>query len=139
MNESNPADGRRVIGYIPITRILVIILALLVLALSSVHGDHVIEMTNRLTFIPDTLHVSVGDRVTWKNTSMLVHTVTADSAQSTVEGSVRLPEGAESFDSGSIDPGDEFSRKLHVPGIYTYFCIPHEGAGMWGTIIVEGD
>ena len=30
-----------------------------------------------------------------------------------------------------------YSRRFDVPGRYTYFCIPHEAAGMIGEITVE--
>ena len=49
----------------------------------------------------------------------------------------RLPERAEPFDSGSIDPGASFERRFTVPGTYKYFCKPHEGAKMYGWVRVE--
>ncbi len=43
----------------------------------------------------------------------------------------------EGWDSGFIAGGRSFSRRFTEPGTYRYFCIPHEGAGMLGTVIVE--
>lgn len=68
----------------------------------------------------------------------MVHTVTADSERALDPDHVRLPEGAEPFHSGSIEPGGEYSRQFTVPGRYEYFCVPHERAGMLGTIVVSG-
>lgn len=54
-----------------------------------------------------------------------------------IEGSVKLPDGAETFDSGVLDPEQIFTHTFKVSGTYQYFCIPHEGAKMFGWIIVE--
>ena len=35
-----------------------------------------------------------------------------------------------------VEPGDRFEVTLTVPGVYDYFCTPHEAAGMVGRIIV---
>ena len=44
--------------------------------------------------------------------------------------------GDASFDSGQLEPGATFSHTFRVPGTYRYFCVPHEVAGMIGTLIV---
>lgn len=106
------------------------------LNLSATEPDVTIGMTNQLSFEPDTVTIKKGDTVLWKNSSLLVHSVTADHEKKTEEGSVALPEGAEPFDSGLMDPEEEFSHTFTVRGTYTYFCIPHEAA-MKGVIIVE--
>jgi len=97
----------------------------------------VVEMTNTLTFTPDTVTIRVGQTVRWENTSLLMHTVTADPGEATMAGSVTLPANAEPFDSGNMDPEETFQHTFDTPGTYTYFCIPHEAAKMRGTIIVE--
>ncbi len=96
-----------------------------------------VTMTNMLDFAPDTLYIEPGTEVTWENTSLLVHTVTADPEEASVEGSVVLPEGAEPFDSGKMDPEETFTHVFNEPGTWRYFCIPHEGTKMVGTVIVE--
>jgi len=97
----------------------------------------VVEMTNTLVFEPDTLRISVGTKVAFKNTSLLVHTVTADLEKATMKESAQLPEGAEPFDSGLLMPDSTFEHEFTVPGTYGYFCIPHEGAKMRGVVVVE--
>lgn len=96
-----------------------------------------VEMTDGLRFAPQTVRIQAGETVTWRNTSELVHTVTADEELASDPSNVRLPAGAEPFDSGDISPGESFSRTFDVPGTYEYFCIPHEMQGMVGTVIVE--
>lgn len=96
-----------------------------------------VGMTNTLEYTPDTLTVRAGDAVLWKNGSALVHTVTGDESKATLEGSADIPEGAEPFDSGRLDPGQTFTHTFETPGEYDYFCVPHEGAKMRGTVIVE--
>lgn len=98
-----------------------------------------VEATDRLTFRPDSVVVRVGDVVTWRNAGLIQHSVTADPTEATLDGSVHLPNGAEPFDSGLLAEGGTFSHIFRVPGRYDYFCIPHEGAGMTGTVIVIDD
>ncbi|MFB6273812.1 MAG: plastocyanin/azurin family copper-binding protein [Salinibacter sp.] len=95
----------------------------------------VVRMTNMLKFKPDTVRIKVGETVRWKNTSVIVHTVTADPEKATMEKSLRLPEGAAAFHSGRMKPKETFEHTFETPGRYRYFCVPHEAA-MRGTIIV---
>lgn len=96
-----------------------------------------VSMTDDLRFQPGSLDVPAGTTVTWRNTSDVAHTVTADTSKAQDPSHVQLPQGAEPFDFGLIQPGQSFSHTFSVPGEYTYFCIPHEGAGMIGTVKVS--
>ena len=96
-----------------------------------------VGMTNALDYEPATVTIRAGQTVLWRNTSDLVHTVTADDELATDDDHVRLPEGAEPFGSGRMEPGATYRRTFAVPGRYTYFCIPHEASGMIGHIVVE--
>lgn len=95
-----------------------------------------VGMTNTMTFTPDTVKIEAGETVKWVNSSMLAHSVTGDPEHSTVEGSAELPKGANAFDSGMLDPDETFTHTFEKPGTYQYFCIPHEGAKMYGWVIV---
>jgi plastocyanin len=91
-----------------------------------------------LQFNPDHLTIRVGDTVTWRNVSATSHTSTCDPEKATnPEEHVQLPEGAETWDSGLLGRGEEFQHTFEVPGEYTYFCIPHEAAGMVAGLTVE--
>lgn len=99
---------------------------------------HVVEMTLQLQFVPEQLTVNVGDTVTWRTVGPIPHTSTCDpSLAANPEQSVALPEGAEPWNSGDVGDGEEFSHTFEVPGEYRYFCIPHEAAGMIGTLTVQ--
>ncbi len=99
-------------------------------------GGTVVEMTDDLTFEPEQLTVNVGDTVTWRNTGTVAHTSTDDPSKALDPANAVLPEGAEPWDSGNIAGGEEFSHTFDTPGDYTYFCIPHETAGMVARLTV---
>lgn len=96
----------------------------------------VVQMTDGLQFRPARVTVKRGTRVTWKNTGGIAHTITTVRAKATNKAYARVPAGARAWDSGFIGGGKSYSRVLTVPGVYRYFCIPHEGAKMIGTIVV---
>ena len=70
-------------------------------------------------FEPGTVSVPVGATITWTNTGSRPHTVTADDG---------------SFDSGRLDPGEQFSQTFDQPGTFTYHCGFHPE--MQGTVVV---
>ncbi|TAU86585.1 hypothetical protein ELI38_29585 (plasmid) [Rhizobium leguminosarum] len=49
---------------------------------------------------------------------------------------LRIPEAANSWDSDYLLPDESFSVTFTEHGVYDYYCIPHEHAGMVGRIIV---
>lgn len=100
--------------------------------------SHVVEMNDQLRFDPERLTLRVGNTVVWRTVGAVPHTSTADPEKAMdPEEHVQLPEGAERWDSGLVNRNEEFERTFEVPGEYTYFCIPHEAAGMIGYLTVE--
>lgn len=97
----------------------------------------VVNLNNRLQFVPSEMRVKVGDTVEWRNIETYPHTVTADPDQAARRANVELPEGVQPFTSGRLNSGASFRYTFTSPGIYRYVCLPHEGAGMLGTVIVE--
>ena len=89
-----------------------------------------------LRFVPDTLTIKVGETVTWTTVGAIPHTSTADATKAQDPAHVKLPEGAEPWDSGFVTQGQSWNRTFDVPGEYAYFCIPHESAGMLATLTV---
>jgi len=69
---------------------------------------------------PATTTVRVGETVTWKNSTLMPHTVTA------VEGA---------FDSGKMNGGTSFSVTFLKAGTFLYKCLIHPT--MKGTVIVS--
>ncbi|QLG62775.1 plastocyanin/azurin family copper-binding protein [Halorarum salinum] len=121
------------------------------LAVSGCLGDALAEddydvgMTAE-AFRPREFTTTVGEEVVWANTSSRAHSVTAYEDT--------LPEGADYFATGGFDSeaaardawdgndgaitsGETFSHAFEVAGEYSYLCIPHERAGMVGTVVVE--
>lgn len=102
-----------------------------------------VDLTDELVFEPDRVSVAVGDTVVWENVGSIDHTVTAYED--------RIPDGAAYFASGGFDAeqaargaypegavggGETFEHTFETAGTYEYFCIPHEGTGMTGTVEV---
>ncbi len=86
-------------------------------------------------FDPIGLHVLPGTLVRWVLEAN-VHTVTAYHPRNQ-NHSLRIPEQAQPFDSGFlVNPGATFELRLTVEGVYDYFCLPHEAAGMVGRIVM---
>ncbi|MFC7155192.1 plastocyanin/azurin family copper-binding protein [Halomarina halobia] len=96
-------------------------------------------------FEPPEYEVSVGDTVVWGNNGSRSHSVTAYESG--------IPEGTEYFASGGFESeqaardgywdgegviyaGETYEHAFEAPGEYNYFCVPHEGAGMVGRIVV---
>jgi plastocyanin len=69
----------------------------------------------------DPVVVSVGDSITWVNTGIAPHSVTA------YDGS---------FDSGIMPSGAVWSMTATTPGVFGYYCTLHPD--MRATLIVEG-
>lgn len=105
-----------------------------------------IEMTDDNRYGPDSVTISVGEPVVWRNVGYAPHTVTAyedeiptDAAYFASGGftnEVAAQDGASTGD-GVLDGGEEYSHNFDVAGAYAYYCIPHEDAGMTGTVTVE--
>jgi plastocyanin len=90
---------------------------------------------SRVWFDPIGLYVEPGATVRWIVREN-VHTTTAYHPQNE-HHSLRIPEIAKPWDSGFlVHPGDHFDVMLTVPGVYDYYCMPHEATGMVGRIVV---
>lgn len=104
----------------------------------------VVEMTDELAFVPEALTVTTGSTVVWRNVGSVSHTVTAYEADIPAGAGYFASGGFETeaaardgFPAGEIVEGDSYSHTFDTAGEYRYFCIPHEQAGMTGTVTVE--
>jgi len=79
-----------------------------------------------VTFEPGDREIEAGTTVTWINQSNLNHTVTSGP----------LGEHDGQFDSGNLTPGEQYEYTFSTPGVYPYYCRPHELEEMAGTIFV---
>lgn len=84
-----------------------------------------------VTFEPEVVTIAVGETVEWTHEAGS-HTVTLFHADNDVDQ--RSPEAAEAFDytisSGTV------SHTFETEGVHDYFCRPHAGMGMAGTVVV---
>lgn len=83
-------------------------------------------------FEPAAITVRPGDVVRF-SVQEGMHTVTAYHPDNRRE--LGIPEGAESFDSGILQRGDNWFLTITHEGEYNYFCLPHEQLGHTGTIL----
>ncbi len=89
-------------------------------------AEHVVEIIGT-SFSPPVISIPIGDSVRWKNnTSGLFHTTTS---------------GTGCVADGIWNLSLPFMSEVVVPfptaGTYLYFCVPHCGVNMTGTVIVE--
>ena len=88
-----------------------------------------------VSFDPIGLFVAPGATIRW-TVQANVHTTTAYHPRN-AHHPLRIPEDAAPWDSGYlVNPGNHFEVTLTVPGVYDYFCTPHEAVGMVGRIVV---
>lgn len=72
-------------------------------------------------YTPAELDINVGTTVTWMNTDAGVpHTTTSN---------------APGWDSGTVQPGTQFSHTFQTAGTFAYHCNIHPG--MMGTVVVR--
>jgi plastocyanin len=83
-------------------------------------GGAVTVAMRNIKFVPATIRVKVGQRITWTNDDPVAHTVTAQ-------------RGAD-FDSGTVNSGGRFSFTPRKAGPIDYVCTIHPGQA--GTITV---
>ncbi len=104
---------------------------------ASASNPTTITMTNDNKFSPSTLTVAKGATVTFDNSSTMVHSATDDPSKAVNKADAQLPDGAQPWDSGLIQPGQKWTHTFDVAGTYKFFCVPHETLGMLGTITVQ--
>jgi len=85
-------------------------------------------------FSPAVVWVEAGATITWENASGS-HSATAYHPNN--DRPMRVPTAAASFDSGVMSDGDSFEHTFEEPGVYNYYCSPHEGLGMVGLVVVS--
>lgn len=112
-------------------------------------GAPTVDMTDDLIYDPESITVSVGDTVVWENVGSVGHSVTAyddgvpDGATYFASGGFDSEQAARDAysvgdpDSGDVLEGETYEHTFETAGTYEYFCIPHESAGMVGTVEVQ--
>jgi plastocyanin len=89
----------------------------------------------RVGFDPIGLRLEPGQSVRWLNGDAgNAHTATA--YHPNLDRPRRIPAAATPWDSDYLLPDESFEVTLTVEGVYDYYCVPHEHAGMVGRIVV---
>lgn len=100
----------------------------------NVHTVRMVTENGEFHFEPHVVRVDPGDTVRWVLESGRHSTTSYDPSNGKP---LRIPEGAGGWDSGVLsESGATFEKTFTVEGVYDYFCIPHEGVGMVGTVVV---
>jgi plastocyanin len=74
-----------------------------------------------IEYVPKAVTAKVGQTIHWTNGDSVAHTVTS--------------KGGAQFDSGTLDPGSDFSFKVTKAGTINYACQIHPN--QTGTIVVS--
>ncbi|USZ69242.1 plastocyanin/azurin family copper-binding protein [Halorussus salilacus] len=103
-------------------------------SLPSAEPEVEVGMGGRNVFDPKIVRVEVGGTVTWVNESGN-HSATAYHPDN--DRTLRIPEDAEPWDSSVlVDRDATFEHTFEEPGVYDYYCTPHETLAMVGTVVV---
>jgi plastocyanin len=91
---------------------------------------------SKVWFDPIGALLDPGQRVRWTNRDRgNAHTSTAYHPDNDGHP-LRIPAGARPWNSDYLLPDQSFEALLTEPGVYDYFCVPHEHAGMVGRLVV---
>lgn len=99
-------------------------------ALAESHGGNVVKMLNkndagdRQVFDPPVIMIEEGASVLFEAT---------DRGHNSEANDDLLPEGGEAW-SGKIN--EDIEVTFNAPGVYGYYCTPHQSAGMIGLVLV---
>ena len=91
-------------------------------ATTSADDKTVVVQLGEHFFDPSSITIKVGTTVIWRNNGQQVHDIHARDG---------------SFNSPLLNPGNSFTFTFTKPGLYRYYCIPHEGDGMIGQVEVQ--
>ena len=107
-------------------KFILTLLTVFFLAVPAWAVDVTMGSGGNLVFEPNEITISAGDTVHFINEALPPHNII-------VEGRADLSREALLF-----SPGETQDVVFADPGDYNFFCGPHQGAGMTGTIHVEG-
>ncbi|EOY15146.1 hypothetical protein QUC31_000401 [Theobroma cacao] len=88
-----------------------------------------------LAFVPSDFSVSAGEKIVFKNNAGFPHNVIFDEDE--------IPSGVDASKISMSDeellnaPGEVYAVTLTEKGTYSFYCTPHQGAGMVGKVTVN--
>ncbi|WP_336325523.1 DUF5059 domain-containing protein [Halovenus sp. HT40] len=108
-------------------------------------ADHVVDM-QAVSFDPEEITFQQGETVAWRFAAGEPHNVVAYEAEIPDDAEYWASGGFESESAaregwengqGAVQEGQSYVKTFETPGEHGYFCVPHETAGMVGTVVVE--
>ncbi|XP_057774105.1 plastocyanin-like [Salvia miltiorrhiza] len=88
-----------------------------------------------LVFIPQNFEVAAGEEIVFKNNAGFPHNVVFDEDE--VPAGVDVAKISMSEEDLLNAKGETYAVKLTAPGTYSFYCSPHQGAGMVGKVTVK--
>ncbi|XP_058098364.1 plastocyanin [Magnolia sinica] len=88
-----------------------------------------------LAFLPNEFSVSAGEKIVFKNNAGFPHNVVFDEDE--VPSGVDVSKISMSEEDLLNGPGEVYSVTLDAKGTYSFYCSPHQGAGMTGKVTVN--
>ncbi|KAH7523460.1 plastocyanin [Ziziphus jujuba] len=88
-----------------------------------------------LAFVPSNFSVSAGEKIVFKNNAGFPHNVVFDEDE--IPGGVDASKISMSEEDLLNAPGEVYSVTLTEKGDYSFYCSPHQGAGMVGKVTVN--
>lgn len=86
-------------------------------ALNAINTVRIMGDEVKVPYVPRTITINTGDKVTWINTNVEAHTVTSGSENSADKGKL--------FDSGILNANQTFEHTFNKGGVYNYYCTIH--------------
>ena len=88
-----------------------------------------------LAFIPSNFSVAPGEKIVFKNNAGFPHNVVFEEDE--VPGGVDAGKISMSEEDLLNAPGETYAVTLTEKGSYSFYCSPHQGAGMVGKVTVN--
>ncbi|OIV89238.1 hypothetical protein TanjilG_24388 [Lupinus angustifolius] len=88
-----------------------------------------------LAFVPNDFSVSAGEKIVFKNNAGFPHNVVFDEDE--IPGGVDVSKISMAEEDLLNGPGESYSVTLSEKGSYSFYCSPHQGAGMKGKVTVN--
>ncbi|CAN1127467.1 Plastocyanin, chloroplastic [Linum perenne] len=88
-----------------------------------------------LAFVPSKFSISSGETITFKNNAGFPHNIVFDEDE--VPSGVDVAKISMSEEDLLNAPGETYKVSLTEKGEYSFYCSPHQGAGMVGKVTVN--
>lgn len=88
-----------------------------------------------LEFVPKEFSIAPGEKITFKNNAGFPHNVVFDEDE--IPAGVDVSKISMSDEDLLNAPGETYSVTLSEKGTYSFYCSPHQGAGMVGKVTVN--